>query len=77
MHLRKPRFTYSTCGPFTKNKERMQEIQLMFIKKKLDKACIQYDMLMEILNIYLEERLLLKYYIIKHLILIKIQNMTI
>ena len=20
MHLRQPRFTYSTCGPFTKNK---------------------------------------------------------
>ena len=37
MHLRKPRFTYSTCGPFTKNKERMQEIQLMFIKKNLIK----------------------------------------
>ena len=21
MHLRQPRFTYSACGPFTKNKE--------------------------------------------------------
>ena len=26
-HLRKPRFTYSTCGPFTKNKERIQNIK--------------------------------------------------
>ena len=25
MHLRQPRFTYSTCGPFTKNKERIQK----------------------------------------------------
>ena len=23
MHLRQPRFTYSTCGPFNKNKERI------------------------------------------------------
>ena len=24
MHLRQPRFTYSACGPFTENKERIQ-----------------------------------------------------
>ena len=24
MHLRKPRFTYSACGLFSKNKERIQ-----------------------------------------------------
>ena len=36
MHLRQPQFTYSTCGPFTKNKERIhklkktQEIQDIF-----------------------------------------------
>ena len=24
IHLREPRFSYSCCGPFTKNKERMQ-----------------------------------------------------
>ena len=23
MHLRQPQFTYSACGPFTKNKERI------------------------------------------------------
>ena len=27
MHLRQPGFTYSTCGPFTKNKERIQEFK--------------------------------------------------
>ena len=24
MHLRQPGFTYSACGPFTKNKQRIQ-----------------------------------------------------
>ena len=24
MHLRQPGFTYSACGPFTKNKERIK-----------------------------------------------------
>ena len=24
IHLRQPGFTYSACGPFTKNKERIQ-----------------------------------------------------
>ena len=37
MHLRKPGFTSSICGPFTKNKERIQnlkklDIQDIFIK---------------------------------------------
>ena len=27
MHLRQPRFTYSACGPFTKNKERTKKFQ--------------------------------------------------
>ena len=26
MHLNQPGFTYSACGPFTKNKERVQKI---------------------------------------------------
>ena len=49
MHLRQPGFTYSACGPFTKNKERiekfMQSGNADFIyKKELDKACFQHDM---------------------------------
>ena len=37
MHLKQPGFTYSACGPFTKNKERMknlkkQKIRDIFIK---------------------------------------------
>ena len=27
MYLRQPTFTYSSCGPFTKNKERVQKFK--------------------------------------------------
>ena len=27
MHLKQPGFTYSACGPFTENKERIQKIK--------------------------------------------------
>ena len=27
MHLRQPGFTYSACGPFNKNKERIQKLK--------------------------------------------------
>ena len=43
IHLRQPGFTYSACGPFTKNKERIQKfkptVDLRYIyQNKLDKA---------------------------------------
>ena len=49
MHLKQPSFTYSACGSFTKNKERikkfMQTGNTDFIyKNELDKACSQHDM---------------------------------
>ena len=49
MHLRQPGFTYSACGPFTKNKERiekfMQTENTDFIyKNELYEACFQHDM---------------------------------
>ena len=49
VHLKQPGFTYSDCGPFTKNKERigklMQTGNTDFIYKyDLDKACFQQDM---------------------------------
>ena len=49
MHFKQPGFTYSTCGPLTKNKERiekfMQTENTNFIyKNELDKACFQHDM---------------------------------
>ena len=49
MHLKQPGFTYSACGPFTKNKDRtvkfMQTGNTDFIyRNELDKACFQHDM---------------------------------
>ena len=49
MHLKQPGFTYSACGPFTKNRERiekfMQTGKTDFISRnELDKACFQHDM---------------------------------
>ena len=44
MHLRQPGLTYSACGPFTKNKQRIQKfIQTgdtnQIYRNELDKAC--------------------------------------
>ena len=49
MHLRQPQFVYSACGPFTKNKERIQKFKetgdtSYIYKSELDKACFQHDM---------------------------------
>ena len=49
MHLKQPGFTYSGCGPFTKNKEKiekfMQSGNTNFIyRNELDKACLQHNM---------------------------------
>ena len=49
MHLKQPRFTYSDCGPFTKNKEKIQKFKQTgdtnyIYKNDIDKACFQHDM---------------------------------
>ena len=49
MHLKQPGFTYSACGPFTKNKERIQNFKetrdtSYIYKNELDNACFQHDM---------------------------------
>ena len=49
MHLRQLAFTYSACGPFTKNKERIQKFKQTgdsryIYRNELDKACFQHDM---------------------------------
>ena len=49
MYLRQPGFIYSACGPFTRNKQRiqkfMQTVDTNYIyKNELDKACFQHDM---------------------------------
>ena len=47
-HLRKPGFTYSSCGPSTKNKARIQkfvqtENTNYIYKNDLDKVCFEHD----------------------------------
>ena len=49
IHLRHPGFTYSACGPFTKNKKRIRKFKEVghsryIYQKELDKACFQHDM---------------------------------
>ena len=49
MHLRQPQFTYSACGPYTKNKKRLRKFKetgdtKYIYKKELNKACFQRDM---------------------------------
>ena len=49
IHLKQPGFTYSACGPFTKNKERIQKFKetgdtKYIYRNELDKACFQHDM---------------------------------
>ena len=55
MHLKQPGFTYSACGPFTKNKKRIQKFKetgdtKYIYRNESDKACFLHG-LMEILKI--------------------------
>ena len=66
MHLKQPRLTYSACGRFTKNKERIQKFKetrgtSYIYKNELDKACFNMMWLMGILKIQHEEQLLIKF----------------
>ena len=49
MHFKKPRFTYSDSGPFTKNKERIKKFKetedsICIYQNELDKARFPHDM---------------------------------
>ena len=49
MHLKQPGFTCSACGPFTKNKERIEKFIKtgntdVIYRNELDKACFQHNM---------------------------------
>ena len=61
MHLRQGGFTYSACGPFTKNTE--QEIQDKFTKKKQTKPVFNMIWL-----------ILIKYFMINHFNIAKSQK---
>ena len=48
MHLKQPEITYSACGQFTKNTERIQKFTQTgntnyIYKNDLDEACFQHD----------------------------------
>ena len=49
MHLKQPSFTCNACGPFTRNKERIEKFMQtgntdFIYRNELDKACFQHDM---------------------------------
>ena len=49
IHLKQTGFTYSACGPFAKNKERIQKYKetgdtKYIYRNELDKTCLQHDM---------------------------------
>ena len=49
MHLKQPGFTYSACGPFTGNKQRIPKSRQTgdtnyIYRTELDKTCFQHDM---------------------------------
>ena len=49
MHLKQPGFTHSPCGPFTKNKEKIEKFMQtgntdFIYRNEFDKACFQHDM---------------------------------
>ena len=82
MHLRQPGFTYSACWAFTKNKERIKNLKnkrsKIYLSKLNTKSLFStwYGLWrLKILKIQTEEQLLIKYYVIEFLILLKIQKL--
>ena len=55
-------------------KLKKQDIQDIFIKTNKIQLVFNMTWLMDILKIYLEEQPLIEYYVIRHLILLNIQN---
>ena len=52
MHIKQPRFTYSACGPISKNKEKIRKFKETgdtnyIYKTELDKAYFQHDIAYE------------------------------
>ena len=49
MHLREPGFTYSACGPFIKNKDRIQNCKETGNSRYIyQNACFQLDMIKDL-----------------------------
>ena len=78
MHVRQPGFTYIACE--IKNKERIQkyketEDSRYIYQNALDKACFWHDLASGDFKDLTRRTFLIKCCMIKHLILLKIQNM--
>ena len=71
MHLKQPAFTYSACGPFTKNEERIQK----FKETRLGEVWFEHNIAYRDFKDVAKKQLQIKFKEIKHLILLKIQNM--
>ena len=79
MDLRQPGFKYSACRPFTKNKERIQKLKetgdsRYIFQNELDKVCFQHDVAYGGFKGLTRRTASHKILHIKHLILLKIQN---
>ena len=66
MHLKQPGFTYSACGPFTKNKERIQKFKETgdtnyIYKMNLIRLVFNMAWPMGILKIWQKEQLLIRF----------------
>ena len=80
MHLRQSGFTYSACGPFTKNKQRIQKLKetgdsRYIYQNELDKACFQHDMTYGDFKDLIGRAASITNCSMKRLILLKIQSM--
>ena len=79
IRLRQPGFTYSACGPFTENEERIQKFKEARESRnsnqnELDKGCFQHDMAYGDFKDLPRRTDFVKLLRVKHLILLKIQN---
>ena len=80
MHLRQSGFTYSACGPFTKNKQRIQKLKetgdsRYIYQNELDKACFQNDMTYGDFKDLIGRAASITNCSMKRLVLLKIQTM--
>ena len=80
MHLRQSGFTFNDCRPFTNNKEQIQKFKetrdsRYIYSNGLDKACFQHDITYgDFKDFAKKNQLLIKLDVIKHFILLKMEN---
>ena len=82
VHIRQPELMCSPCRPFIKNKERIQKFKetgnsKYICQNELDKASFQHDMSYRDFKDLPRRTAAVRYYVIKYLILLKIQNIKV